>query len=526
MKLQKTTSVNIIIFVAILILVNLLSLSIFKRFDFSKGNIYSLSRASKEAVKKLDDRLIIKAYFSKNLPGEYADARRFTQDILSEYQAYSHGKLRFEFIDPSDEEKLKKEAQQHQIFPASMRVVENDKFVVREVYMGLVFLYQDKKENIPLVENTRGLEYDITKKIKKIASIGLKKIAFYDIEKTPPQMRGYQQQNQSDFATLQEHIAESYELQKTDLTSEIAADVEVLIMAGIEDSLSKEQLFNLDQYLMKNGNLVLLQNRVTTDMRTQQANLINSNLFQLLNHYGIHIKENIIADANCGQVNVQQQRGIFRMMTPVNYPFFPIIHNFNKENLIVKNIDQMQLVYASEIDTTNIGGFSFEPLLSSSNNSGAVTKPQLDIGVQKYMDKDLKTMFIDPPKILGGIFSGSISSYFANNPEYNDATPTSKSTQIILVTDSDFVKEGIGANVENNLNFVLNSVDYLAAEETLIEIRSRQTEYKPLKEISSGMKKVVRWLNILLPSILLIIIGLIRYQKEMNKRKIIGELYE
>ncbi|OPX26068.1 MAG: hypothetical protein B1H06_06220 [Candidatus Cloacimonas sp. 4484_143] len=53
---------------------------------------------------------------SKNLPGEFADTRRTVQDKLSEYQAYSHGKLRYEFIDPADEEDLKAEAQKNQIF--------------------------------------------------------------------------------------------------------------------------------------------------------------------------------------------------------------------------------------------------------------------------------------------------------------------------------------------------------------------------------------------------------------------------
>lgn len=56
-----------------------------------------------------------------------------------------------------------------------MRVVENDKFEVREVYMGLVFHYMDKTETIPVVQNTQGVEYDITSTLKKISSIGMKK---------------------------------------------------------------------------------------------------------------------------------------------------------------------------------------------------------------------------------------------------------------------------------------------------------------------------------------------------------------
>jgi len=210
--MKKKLTIDIIILIAILIFVNLISLTIFKRFDLSKGKIYSLSTSSKIAVKELDNRLIIKAYFSKNMPGEYADSRRFVQDILSEYQAYSQGNLKFEFLDPADEQELKKEAQQNGIMPVSMRVIENDKLEIREVYMGLVFHYQDKIESLPMIKNTQGLEYDVTGKIKKISATGLKKIAIFDLEKDAPQQIPGQQQTGNAFATITQFLSESYEI--------------------------------------------------------------------------------------------------------------------------------------------------------------------------------------------------------------------------------------------------------------------------------------------------------------------------
>ncbi|MDY6915138.1 MAG: GldG family protein, partial [Candidatus Cloacimonadota bacterium] len=167
---MQNKNINLIIFIAIIVFINLVSLSVFTRLDFSKGNIYSLADASKKAVENIDDRLIVKAYFSENLPGQYADARRYTEDLLSEYRAYSHGSLHYEFVDPANEEVLKEEAHKNQIFPVSMRVVEDDKLEIREVYMGLAFLYRGKTESIPMIENTRGLEYEITRTIKKITS--------------------------------------------------------------------------------------------------------------------------------------------------------------------------------------------------------------------------------------------------------------------------------------------------------------------------------------------------------------------
>jgi len=334
---KKNIIISAVIFVAIIIFLNLVSVSLFGRLDLSKGKIFALSKSSKEAVRSLEDRLVVKAYFSKNLPGEYADTRRTVQDKLSEYQAYSHGKLRYEFIDPADEEDLKAEAQKNQIFPASMRVVENDKFEVREVYMGLAFHYQGKSESIPLIQNTRGLEYDITKTIKKITAAGLKKVAFFTTAEAPPQIPGYPQQNNDSYATLKQTISESYELSETKLMEEIPDGTEALIFAGIDDSLAVEQLYNLDQFLMKGGNILFFQDRVFADIQNQKADPIKSNLFDLLESYGINIGVNLVTDANCGQVNIQRQQGFFRMNTPVNYPFLPIINDVNKDNMIVNH---------------------------------------------------------------------------------------------------------------------------------------------------------------------------------------------
>jgi len=514
--MKKKTTIDLIILIAILIFVNLISISVFKRFDLSRGKIYSLSSSSKTAVKELDDRLIIKAYFSKNMPGEYADSRRFVQDILSEYQAYSQGNLKFEFLDPADEQELKKEAQQNGIMPVSMRVVQNDKLEIREVYMGLVFHYQDKIESLPMIKNTQGLEYDVTSKIKKITASGLKKIAIFDPDES------------NKFATIIQFLSESYEISKIDLTKSVENDIDALIVAGIEDSLEMSQLVNIDQYLMQDGNIILFQDRVTADIQQMSATPITSNLFRLFNTFGIVIKPNLVIDAQCGQVTVQQQRGMFRMQTPVNYPFFPIINNVNKNNILVKNLDYMQLIFASEIDTTNIGeDISFEPLLYTSVNSGEATMPQLDISYLPFMNKDLKKMMFDEPKVVAGIYSGKfVSNFMDHTKEEDSAVGNTESGKILLVTDSDFIKEGAGAGVPGNRDFVLNAVDYMVSERTLIEIRSRETQFTPLKEIKPGTKKIIKWINILFPSLLLILLGILHYRKELKRRKHIGELYE
>ena len=109
---------------AILILLNIVSVRLFGRLDFTKNNLFTLSDASKNLVKGLDDRLTVKAYFTEDVPAPYNNIRRTVLDQLNEYKAYSKGNMQFEFIDPSGE-KGEQEAQQQGIQPVQVQVINN-----------------------------------------------------------------------------------------------------------------------------------------------------------------------------------------------------------------------------------------------------------------------------------------------------------------------------------------------------------------------------------------------------------------
>lgn len=523
--MKKSLWINIVIIAVIIIVLNLISVSVFHRFDLSKGKMFSLSKTSKNSLEDLNDRLVIKAYFSENLPPEYADARRYTKDLLDEYSAYSKGKLKFEFIDPGSEEELKIEAQKNMISPVQMRINQDDKFEVRDVYMGLAFLYQGKTETIPLVQNTQGLEYDITLAIKKLVSGQQKTIAVFKPEDVNQDMWGRVKDNYSTFNAV---VSEGYTISNTDLSSPLTSDVSGLIITGLTDSLSMDQLHNLDQFIMQGGSVAFFQDRVRASVQTQQAQVIESNLFDLLEHYGIRIKQNLIGDANCGQVTMNRRQGMFTVNTPVEYPFIPLISNFNNDAELVGNIDVMMMVFASELDSSNIpDNVQFEPLMFSSKHTKRVRAPRFDIGINNFMDKDLKQMLNEEPAILGGVYKGTFSSYFENNPYYTDNTNESAPTTIIYIADSEVLLDDAGASVQTNMEFVLNTLDYISGDSSLIQLRSRGVEYKPLKsDFSAQQRRLIKWTNILLPSILLLIYGLISFKLYNNKKKMLEKIYE
>ncbi|SVB33840.1 uncharacterized protein METZ01_LOCUS186694, partial [marine metagenome] len=255
---KKSFITYLAIISTILIILNIISRNVFHRWDLTDNKMYSLSESSKSMVRKIDDRLTLKVYFSDNLPGEYGNNRRYLQDMLEEYAAYSNGNIHFEFYSTDDDEKMQEDAQKSGIQPVQLQVIENDNIEVKRVYMGMVFLYEDEREIIPIIQTTTGLEYEITTKIQTLVNDNTKIIAFAKTSR----------QNNIKNENVTQLLNERYTVRNIELDQEIFDDISLILLNGIEDSLSEDEQNNLENFINKGGSLLLAQNRIKTDLAT------------------------------------------------------------------------------------------------------------------------------------------------------------------------------------------------------------------------------------------------------------------
>jgi len=487
---------------AILIILNVVSRNVFFRWDLTDNKMYSLSESSKSVVGKIDDRLTMKVYFSDNLPGEYGNNRRYLQDILEEYAAYSDGKIHFEFYRTDDDEKMKEDAQKSGIQPVQLQVIENDNLEVKRVYMGMVFLYEDEREIIPVIQTTTGLEYEITTKIKKLVDTNKETIA---IAKTS---------GQADIKNdnISQLLSQRYTVRSINLEQEISNDIALILLNGMEDSLTLSEFNNLETFIDRGGNIFLAQNRIKTDLSTQQASIIESDIFTLLDSYGLHIQPNLVLDLHCGKVNVQQNLGFLRIPVPMDYPFLPIIkkNNFNREIVMVNDLEALRLMFPSEL-IYNDSMFNIIPLFSSSNQSTTMQE-FFNLNPDPNANPSFRQLNEDG-KILG-----AVSEIVQED--------TDMLSQIIIITDSKFILDNGGGSSGENHIFIMNAVDYILGDRELIALRSREITSRPLEELEDSEKSRWKWINILLPSILVVVIGFLRLKRENGRSKILAELYD
>jgi len=482
-----------------LVLLNLISRNIFKRIDLTDNKMYSLSESSKHIVSKVDDILTMKIYFSENLPNELGNTRRFLQDILEEFSAYSNNNIRFYFHNPESDNDLKDQATKDGIQPVQMQVIENDKVEIKKVYLGMVLLFEDKKESIPVIQTTAGLEYLISTKIKTLINVDKKTIGLAHLN------------TEVDVKTqnLSSQLSQHYKFKNVDLTNLEASSVDVLLVSGAVDTLDTLVRNNMDLFLASGKSILLTQSGVTTDIQTQQANIIKSDIFNFSEKYGINIQKNLVLDGNCGSVQVQERRGIFVMNRPMEYPFFPIIKTFNNNQLVVSDLEQALLFFPSEIQLdTTVNDLVTEifPLFKSSNNSGEMQSNWM-LSPDPQQNPFIRMLGQDS-KILAA------SSKLANGGE------------LMVVGDSKLLFDDSGMSVNDNMIFIMNAVDYLAGDEDLISLRSREITNRPLTELEDSTRKKWKWINIILPSLLIIGLGFYKLKNENKRAEILRQIYD
>jgi len=153
------------------------------RFDTTRGNIYSISPATRSYLARLQEPLLIRGYFSAQTHPLLAPLVPRLRDLLKEYQVAGQGRVRVEFIDPMEHPELEQEAgQKYGIRPVPFETSSKYQASVTNSYFDILIKYGDQFETLgfrDLIEvkargerdldvELRNPEYDITRAVKKV----------------------------------------------------------------------------------------------------------------------------------------------------------------------------------------------------------------------------------------------------------------------------------------------------------------------------------------------------------------------
>lgn len=494
---MKRTSLYLLIVLGILVLANILSDNLFVRLDLTADNQYTLSKATKNILKNLDEPVTITAYFSKDVPTQMAKTKRDFKELLVEYHNISKGMVVYEFIDPSADEMKEQEAMSAGIQPVIATIREKDQAKQQKVYLGAVVSIGEYSEVIPFMQPGAAMEYALSSTIKKI-SVEDKPVIGLLQGHGEPSLNAYPQAINSLNVLYQ--IEPVYLLDTTDVLDKY----ETLAIIAPSDSFPVNHLAQLDRFLSKGGHIYLALNRVEGDLQAAQGNSLSTGLETWLISKGLIIENNFVVDARAASISVRQQQGIFSFTTQVPFHYIPIITNF-ADHPIVSGLETVLMPFVSHLTYAGDTTKTFTPLAFTSEKAGTQTAPVFFDVSKQWEDADFPLENLTVAALLEGkIVGNSISS-------------------MVVIADGDFAVNGEGQEArqlgEDNISLMVNAIDYLSDDTGLIELRTKGVTSRPLKtDIEDGKKTFLKYLNFLLPIILIIIYGIFRIQFNRNLR--------
>ncbi len=165
----KSPKSDFLLFVIALILANLVAQRAFVRLDLTGPQSYSLSQASIQTVKTLEEPLSVKVFFSENLPAPYNQVEQYIRDILVEYKGKANKNFSYEFFNMNDQAN-ERIAANYGLNKIQIQQLKNNEVGFKQVWMGMVFSYADAIETLDGLQSSDGLEYKITTTINKMVA--------------------------------------------------------------------------------------------------------------------------------------------------------------------------------------------------------------------------------------------------------------------------------------------------------------------------------------------------------------------
>lgn len=536
----KNTSHNtivIILIIGIVVILNFISLNHFLRLDLTEENRYTLSDTTKNAMRELDDVVTVKAFFSKKLPPDLVNLTREINDVLDEFSAYSNNNLQVRFLDPADDPKIADEAMSLGVPELDMNIIEKDKVQLQKGYLGIAISYGDKTEVLPVVQSTSNLEYDLVSAVKKVIASRVKIVGFLTGHGEHEIMEmGMSGEKTADYTIFKKALDKNYETTTITAGQEIK-DVDTLVIAGPKEPLSDRDVYEIDQFIINGGNVIFLIDAVSV-LPGLQASSLDVNLDSFLSNLGIKISRSLVVDTI--HETAAFSSGFVQFFIP--YPLWPklVSENFQIENPILAKIDSFVMPWSSPLEQTSGSGLNVEILASSSDEAWSQTAFDLN-PEQSFMPQGETKSY---PMVAS--ISGKLKSYFADKeippkesaeePSDMEITPEEEKsasenretikesvyeTRIVVVGDSDFVSDGFVSRFPNNLNFILNTVDYLTLDSDLIGIRAKKMTSRPLTEVSEAQKSLIKIVGIWLVPVIVGVYGIFRNIRRRRIRRMI-----
>jgi ABC-2 type transport system permease protein len=541
--------------------------------DVSLRNLeYDLTRAIKKVVytfqgtadlfERVDEPVRFTAVMTPDkLPDILAETPEAVRTAAQELQAKGGDRFVYEELDPSTDEALAAQLQQqYGMRPMSMGLFSDESFYLYgllEVGGRLEQLILTS-ESITAASVREAIEASLRRNTPGfMTTVG---VATSDPPEIPPQVRMQLQmppQPPPEFEEIKRFLEQDYAVRDVSLDAAggVPAEVDVLLVLKPQD-LAEEAVYNLDQYLMRGGRVIVAGGNYNADFGSQGLSVVpvSSGLDDWLAHFGVEIGKELVLDDRNQSLPLPEVRytslGAVRTWTMAPYPYLVQVREDGfADRDITASLDSVGIYWGSPlaVDESATGDdVEVLPILRSSELSWTSD----DLGQVAYVDYEVPEEGLEP-RLLAVALSGRFDSYFKDRPapgaesppapdvpgdesapddEEEPARPVSvplersPETRLIVIGNAEFLSDFVARSIgqmeggffTENLRFAENLIDWSSLDNDMLEIRARGLVSRRLNRMSEGMEATIEAVSWIIPVGLLAALAVFVFWQRRN----------
>ncbi|MCE9500114.1 MAG: GldG family protein, partial [Leptospira sp.] len=479
------------------------------RKDLSRFNRFNLTESTERVLKNLPEKLFIDAFYSSDVPGEYKPRLDLAKEMVKEIAGVNRSKVELRFFDPDSGEADRKKANEFGIEPQTLQKVERGAAEVKQAYFGISLTLGDKSEVIPVTFFAEQVEYQILSTLKKMlrkntsSGVGILKAPGANLAPQPGPGSG-----KDTFGVFinQAFSIENGPVSEITINEEsVPEEITTLIWAG-SPSLTEAGRYNVDQFLLKGGNLVIFAK--TMDFSLEQRNRMGGMMGmggegmarasaeaaktkEFTTHYGFEVKTDMILEPDSSMPIgplVQVEPGVIGRY---HYPLWIIASKkqdgISNKSIFTKNTEALLLPWTSaiEFNPEKQKDAIYSPIVESSPNASRKSD-FLMIGETQIANSQMTPEGKKIPLAIH--IEGTLTSFFkkenlpgkVKKETHLEKTAEGKKSQVIvfgspyIVSDILATREFRETFQETNIPFVMNLLDALSGDTDLLAARGKK----------------------------------------------------
>ncbi|TGL71996.1 GldG family protein [Leptospira kmetyi] len=502
--------------------------------DLSESGRFEISESTKKVFQNLHSPLYVDAYYSSQIPSEYKVRLDLTKELLSEMASVGGSNIILRFHDPDLSAQEQKKASEAGIQPQILGRTERGSSQIKQVFLGITLTLGTQKETLPVAFYAEEIEYQILTTLRKmIRKPSDAEVAILSVPGSLSTASSGPEIGKDTIGIFTNQILkEEYGiLPEIKLEEEtIPEGIRTLLWIG-GGSLSEIASYQLDQFLMRGGNLILLYKSM--DFRLESPNreegigmdAVGAGIAKpasgaedqnrLFEYYGFRINTNLTFDLNhslsIGSL-MEVEPGVIG-----RYPYPPWIVAAHSEKMLsdtnpfTKSMRGLLLPWVSSVDLfpEKQPKVRMEPILFSTEEA-EIRSSIVALGEKQIFSTPFQSNH--QRIVLGAVLEGRFKSAFQSAPNlpktfqktnvFLNETSEEKTSRILaigspyLVSDLLVYPETREMYQESNIPFLLNAIDIANEDSDLIQIRSKKSAILKLKPFTQTEKITFSFLNL------------------------------